>query len=278
VGRVAGKVAFITGAGRGQGRSHALRLAEEGADVIITDIAAPIASVSAYDMSTEEDLAETARQVESLGRRVLAAKIDVRDESALALYLGKAVAELGRLDIVVANAGIFQLSAPLELDESGWQETIDIDLSGVWKTTRAALPHLLSGGRGGSIILTSSVAGMVGMPNAIHYSAAKHGVVGIMKSLASAYAHEWIRVNSIHPGGVNTPMIQNEDSWRFWDPVNVNSSAAANARLEHRGLRAMPIPWVEPVDISNAVLFLASDEARYITGVQLPIDAGVLLA
>jgi SDR family mycofactocin-dependent oxidoreductase len=278
MGRVAGKVAFITGAARGQGRSHAVRLAEEGADIIAVDIVGPVGTVHAYPMASAEDLAETVRQVEALDRRIVSAKADVRDTQALRAALGEGVSDLGRLDIVVANAGIFQMVAPLELDEASWQETIDIDLTGVWNTAQAALPHLIAGSRGGSIVITSSVAGITGLPNAVHYSAAKHGAVGVMRSLAAGYAEHYIRVNSVHPAGVNTVMIQNEETWAHWSPETPGLTAAGDARLERRGLRSMPVPWVEPVDVSNAVLFLASDEARYITGVALPVDGGALLA
>jgi SDR family mycofactocin-dependent oxidoreductase len=278
MGRVSGKVAFVTGAARGQGRSHALRLAEEGADIIAVDILGPVASVSAYPMASAEDMAETVRQVEALDRRIIPAKVDVRDSQAMRNLLDDAVDTLGRLDIVSANAGIFQMVAPLELDDASWQETIDINLTGVWNTARAALPHLIAGGRGGSIVITSSVGGMIGLPNAMHYSAAKHGAVGVMRSLAAGYAQHSIRVNSVHPAGVNTVMIQNEEMWAHWNPENPSISACGDARLERRSARAMPVPWVEPIDVSNVVLFLASDEARYITGIEIAVDAGQLLA
>ncbi len=202
-GRVQGKVAFITGAARSQGRSHAIRLAEEGADIIALDIAGPVPSLSAYPLASEEDLAETVRQVEALDRRIVAHKADVRNSGALKEALDDGIAQLGRLDIVVANAGIYQISPALELDDAAWQETIGINLTGVWNTVKAALPHLIDGG-GGSIILTSSVLGLKGLPNSVHYNAAKHGVVGIMRSVANEFAPHRIRVNSVHPTLVNT--------------------------------------------------------------------------
>jgi len=274
-GRVAGKVAFITGAARSQGRSHAIRLAQEGADIIAVDIAGPVGSVTAYPGATEEDLAETVKQVEALDRRIVAHKADVRDSTALKAALDDGVAQLGKLDIVVANAGIFQFSSALELDDAGWQETIDINLTGVWNTAKVALPHLLANG-GGSIVMTSSLAGLKGLGNSIHYNTAKHGVVGIMRSLANEFALQNVRVNSVHPTTVNTIMVQNEPVWALFDPDNPHPSREAAAPV-FQTMNALPVPWVEPVDISNAVLFLASDEARYITGVTLPVDAGAFI-
>ncbi|TFB77669.1 NAD(P)-dependent oxidoreductase [Cryobacterium flavum] len=276
MGRVEGKVAFITGAARSQGRSHALRLAQEGADIIAVDIVGPVESVHAYPMATAEDLAETVRQVEALDRRIIATQADVRDSAALKAVMDDGVAQLGRLDIVSANAGIFQMSPALELDDAAWQETIDINLTGVWNTCKAALPHLIKGGRGGSIILTSSTAGLKGLANTVHYTAAKHGVVGIMRTLANEFAQYSIRVNSVHPTTVNTIMIQNEDVWGLFDPANANPTQDSAVEA-FKSINALPVPWVEPVDISNAVLFLASDEARFITGVTLPVDAGNLV-
>jgi len=274
-GRVQGKVAFITGAARGQGRSHAIRLAEEGADIIAVDIAGPVKSVTAYPPATEDDLAETVRQVEALDRRIVARKADVRDSGALRDALAAGIAQLGRLDIVVANAGVYQISPALELGDAEWQETIDINLTGVWNTVKAALPHLMAAG-GGSIVLTSSVLGLKGQPLSIHYNTAKHGMVGIMRTVANEFAQHRIRVNSIHPTLVNTVMIQNEQVWGLFEPDNPHPTRESAAPA-FQTVNALPVPWVEPVDISNAVLFLASDEARYITGVTLPVDAGAVI-
>jgi len=274
-GRVQGKVAFITGAARGQGRSHAVRLAEEGADIIAVDLAGPVPSVSAYPPATKDDLAETVKQVEALDRRIVAHQADVRDSGALRQALDDGVAQLGRLDIVVANAGIYQPAPALELDDDAWQETIGINLTGVWNTVKAALPYLISGG-GGSVILTSSVLGLRASANSIHYNTAKHGVVGIMRSVANEFAQHRIRVNSVHPTLVNTLMIQNEQVWSLFQPDNPHPTQESTAPI-FETVNALPVPWVEPVDISNAILFLASDEARYITGVTLPVDAGSLI-
>ena len=272
-GRVEGKVAFITGAARNQGRSHALRLAQEGADVIAVDICAPLPSIGMYPPATEEDLAETVRQVEALDRRIVATTADVRDPAALRAAVDEGVAQLGRLDIVLANAGIFEIAPALDLSDDAWREMIDVNLTGVWNTCKVALPHLLEGGRGGAIVITSSTAGLKGVPNTVHYTAAKHGVVGIMRTLANEFAPQSIRVNSVHPTGVDTVMIQNAKTWGLFTPDDPEPSRE-KAEAVFRTTNALPVPWVDPVDISNAILFLVSDEARYITGVTLPVDAG----
>jgi (+)-trans-carveol dehydrogenase len=274
-GRVEGKVAFITGAARGQGRSHAIRLAQEGADIIAVDLCGQVASVP-YAMATPEDLAETVKHVEALDRRIVATQADVRDFDALTAALDAGVAQLGRLDIVSANAGIGSMGRLDELTEQSWQDTIDINLSGVWRTAKAAIPHLIAGGRGGSIILTSSAAGLMGMQNIGHYVSAKHGLVGLMRTLALELAPHSIRVNSLHPTTVNTDMIQNQAFYRMFRP-DLESPTADDFRAALATFNTLPVPWVEPVDVSNALLFLASDEARYITGVPLPVDAGILL-
>jgi SDR family mycofactocin-dependent oxidoreductase len=275
VGRVDGKVAFVTGAARGQGRSHAVRLAEEGADVIAIDIAAPIASVS-YPMPTPADLAETAARVEALDRRVVSGQVDVRDLDGLTEFLGKAVSEFGRLDIVCANAGIYSQGQLADLDPQTWHDVIDVNLTGVWHTCRAAVPHLVAGGRGGSMILTSSSVGLRAVQNVGHYAATKHAVIGLMRTLALELAHHSIRVNSVHPTAVDTPMIQNEPLYRMMIPGAEHPTREDVAPVL-QAMNALPVPWVEPLDISNAVLFLASDEARYITGVTFPVDAGLTI-
>lgn len=273
MGRVEGKVAVITGAARNQGRSHALRLAAEGADIIAVDVCAPVRSVNMYPPATEEDLAETVRLVEELDRRVVSRVADVRDSTALRSAVDEGVAELGRLDIVSANAGIFEIHPALELADDDWREMIDTNLTGVWNTCRAALPHLIDGGRGGSIVITSSTAGIKGIPNTVHYTAAKHGVVGIMRTLANEFAPHSIRVNTVHPTGVDTVMIQNQKTWGLF-LGGEEGATRETAAPAFEASNALPVPWVDPVDISNAVLWLSSDEARYVTGVMLPVDAG----
>jgi SDR family mycofactocin-dependent oxidoreductase len=275
MGRLDGKVAFVTGAARGQGRSHALRLAQEGADIIAIDIAEQMGSVP-YAMSTPDDLAETVKQIEALDRRIIATQADVRDYAAVKSALDDGVAQLGRLDIVSANAGIFSFGTMEELEDDVFKDMIDVNLTGVWRTVKAAIPHLKE--KGGSIVLTSSTAGLEGMENIGHYAAAKHGVVGLMRTLALELAPNMIRVNSVHPTSVDTDMIQNSATYALFAPdlpENERTKEALTARFQT--LNALPIPWVESVDISNALVFLASDEARYITGVALPIDAGHLV-
>ncbi len=275
-GRVAGKVAFVTGAARGQGRSHAVRLAQEGADIIAIDICRGFDGSPAV-ASTPEELAETADMVKNLDRRIVTAEIDVRDFDALKHAVDGGVEQLGRLDIIVANAGIGTIGRRLDkMSEDLWQEMIDVNLAGVWKTVKAGVPHLLAGGRGGSVIMTSSVAGLKAYPHTGHYTAAKHGVVGLMRTFAVELGQHSIRVNSVHPTHVNSPMLMNEQTYRMFRPDLQNPGPDDLAPI-CRTFHMMPIPWVETEDISNAVLFLASDEARYITGVTLPVDAGSCL-
>ncbi|MGV9408723.1 mycofactocin-coupled SDR family oxidoreductase [Nocardia sp. NPDC003693] len=275
-GRVEGKVAFITGAARGQGRAHAVRLAQEGADIIAIDVCKQLDNVP-FAMSTPEDLATTAELVKGLGRRVVTAEVDVRDYDAMKAAVDGGVEQLGRLDIVVANAGIGNEGGLLtDLKEELWDDMIGVNLGGVWKTVKAAVPHIVSGERGGSIILTSSVGGLKAYPNVGHYVAAKHGVVGLMRTFAVELGHHSIRVNSVHPTHVNTPMVMNEGTYKLFRP-DLESPGPADLEPICRMFHTLPVPWMEPEDISNAVLFLASDEARYITGVPLPIDAGSML-
>src|SRR5258707_3218880 len=270
-GRVAGKVAFITGAARGQGRSHAIRLAQEGADIIAVEFAKQVDSV-AYPMAPPEDLAETVRQVEALDRRIVATQADVRDYDALKEALDDGVARLGRLDIVSANAGIVSYGTVAELPEQTWQDMIDVNLAGEWHAAKAAIPHLRAGGRG-SMILTSSELGLRALPNTGHYTAAKHGVVGLMRTLALELAPDFIRVNTVNPTTVNTPMVMNPATYGLFRP-DLENPTADDIAVASQALNALPIPWVEPVDISNSVLWLASDESRYVTGVTLSVDAG----
>ena len=275
MGRVDGKVALITGAARGQGRAHAVRLAQEGAEIIAVDICAQADSVP-YPMATPEDLSTTVRLVEDLDRRILARQADVRDSAALADVVAEAIAEFGHIDILCANAGIASFGPSWELTDEVWQEMIDVNLTGVWKSTRAVIPHMLERGQGGSIIITSSTAGLVGFGSLAHYTAAKHGVVGLMKVLAVELAQHSIRVNTVHPTTVDTPMIDNPAVRQLFLPA-VDGPSRDDAQGLMKAMNALPVPWVEAVDISNAVLFLASDEARYITGIQLPVEAGATM-
>jgi SDR family mycofactocin-dependent oxidoreductase len=264
-----GKVALITGAARGQGRAHAVRLGSEGADIIAVDICAPIASVP-YPLATADDLAATVKLVEDTGARIVAKEADVRDRAVLSAAVQAGVVELGRLDIVVANAGI----APMRSGDDGWRDVIDVNLTGVYNTIKAAIPAMVKQGEGGSIVLISSAAGLagVGSPDAgsVGYAAAKHGVVGLMRIYANLLAKQSIRVNSIHPTGVETPMIDN-DFTRGW----LAQMAAASDSPGSMG-NALPVEVLQPEDIANAVAWLVSDQARYITGITLPVDAGFL--
>jgi SDR family mycofactocin-dependent oxidoreductase len=265
-GKLEGKVAFITGAARGQGRSHAVRLAQEGADIIAVDICRQIDSVP-YPMATPEDLAQTVKEVEALDRRIFAREADVRDAAALEAAFSAGVAELGPVDIVLANAGI----APMSLHPTAreWQDVIDVNLTGVYNTVQAAIPSMIERGAGGAIVLTSSTAGLNGIggntPGGLGYTAAKHGVVGLMRSYANFLAPHNIRVNTVHPTGVRTPMVVNDIMQEFLQADPSMSNSMANA---------LPVDMVEPVDISNAIVWLVSDDARYVTGVTLPVDAG----
>jgi SDR family mycofactocin-dependent oxidoreductase len=263
-GRVAGKVAFVTGAGRGQGRSHAIRLAEEGADIIAVDVLSNYDTVG-YGMSTEADLADTVKAVEALDRRIIASQADVRNPAALKAALDAGVAELGKLDIVCANAGICTVQAWDEVTPAIWQDTLDTNLTGVWNTMVAAAPHLIANG-GGSIICTSSTAGIKGLPYLAPYVAAKHGVVGIARTMANELARHKIRVNTVHPTGVNTPMLEGLGG--------LDALITKDPNLGPIFMNTYPVEVVEPRDISNAVLFLASDEAQYVTGLEFTVDAG----
>jgi (+)-trans-carveol dehydrogenase len=274
--RLEGKVAFITGAARGQGRAHAVRLASEGADIIAVDLCADIGSAP-YGLGTDIDLKETARQVEAYDRRIVTAHADVRDLGELTSALSAGVAELGRLDIAVANAGILSAASTEELTEQTWQDMIDVNLTGVFHAAKAAIPHIRSGGAGGSIILTSSSLGIRAMPNMSHYVAAKTGVIGLMRAMALELAADRIRVNTVNPSIADTPMIQNEAIHRLFVP-HIEHPTREQAAEVFATLNPMPTAWVDVEDVANSVAFLASDEARYITGLEMKIDAGFCLA
>lgn len=266
MGKLDGKVAFITGAARGQGRSHAVRLAQEGADIIALDLCAQIETVP-YPMASPDDLAETASEVEALDRRIVAARADVRDPAALRKVLDDGVAQLGPVDIVLANAGIAPMS--LHPRDQEWHDVVAVNLTGVYNTVNVLVPSMIERGRGGAIVLTSSTAGLTGIggntPGGLGYTAAKHGVVGLMRAYANYLAPHNIRVNTVHPTGVRTPMVVNPAMEEFLQADPAMGQAMANA---------MPVDMVEPVDISNAIVWLVSDDARYVTGVTLPVDAG----
>ena len=271
-GRLTNKIALITGAARGIGRAQAVRFAEEGADIVAVDVCGPIDTVH-VPSSTPDDLAETASLVERAGGRVVTEIVDVRDSEELRAAADRGAAELGGIDIVCATAGVTSRGNAVELSEAAWRTMLDVNLTGVWNTCRASAPQLISRGAG-SMVLVSSIAGLRGLIGVAHYTAAKHGVVGLMRSLAHDLAPHGVRVNCVHPTNVDTPLIQNDlvrSGFRpdLDRPPTRDEFAAAATRMN-----LLAVPWVQPVDVANASLFLASDEARYITAVSLPVDAG----
>jgi SDR family mycofactocin-dependent oxidoreductase len=275
-GVLTGRVAFISGGARGQGRSHAVRMAEEGADIITFDVCEPVFESVAYAQSTQADLDETVKLVEGLDRRIIARKADVRDQDAVQAVLDEGVAEFGRVDIVVANAGIMPIIGERAAARQAWHDAVDVMLTGVLHTCEAAIPRLVEQGDGGSISITSSVAGLKGpirtlgvkTDGYLGYIAAKHGVVGLMRAYANALGPYRIRCNTVHPTGVNTAMV-----------VNPEFAAAAQALPEMREAahNALPINLIEPVDISNTIIHLASEAGRYITGLTMTVDGGATI-
>jgi SDR family mycofactocin-dependent oxidoreductase len=270
--RLQAKVAFITGAARGQGRSHAVRLAEEGADIIALDICNQVDSVF-YPMASKEDLEETERLVRATGRRIVSRVADVRNIEEVEDAYKAGTEELGPVDIVLPNAGIMPVIGA-GFERKAWHDAIDTMLTGVWNVLDVTIPDLIERGVGGSIIITSSTAGLssIGLntfPGQAGYVAAKHGVVGLMRLYAAKLGRYSMRVNTIHPTGVNTPMVVN-DEYAAW--VSENPRA-----LDGAFQNTLPVRLIEPVDISNAIVFLASDEGRYITGITMPVDAGYLV-
>lgn len=275
MGRLQGKVAVITGAARGQGRAHALRLADEGADIIALDLCRQIDTVP-YPMANSDDLATTADLVKSLGRQVFVAEVDVRDLAGMQEAVHNGVSQLGRLDIVIANAGTLNDTAPMwELTEKQFQDQIDVNLTGVWKTIKATVPVMLRQNEGGAIILISSISGLTVELNVGHYAASKHGVNGLMRTLSGELAPHNIRVNSVNPTNVNTVMINNPRYNQLF--AGGKEGATQEDALEAlTAMHALPVPFLDPADVSNAVVYLASDDGRYITGTAHIVDAGAL--
>ncbi|HEY1973042.1 MAG TPA: mycofactocin-coupled SDR family oxidoreductase [Pseudonocardia sp.] len=266
---VDGKVAIITGGARGQGRSHALRLAREGADIVVCDIASDIPGVP-LTLARPDDLAQTVALVEAEDRRCLAIQADVRDTAQINGVAEAAMAEFGRIDILCANAGVLSMvDNSWEIDDLTWDSMIDVNLSGVFKSCRAVIPHMLAGGRGGAIVITSSIAGLKALPAITHYVAAKHGTVGLMRALARELAPRNIRVNTVHPAAVDSPMARDE-CFTSWAAHNVETANTMYANL-------MRVQAMQESDISDAVAFLVSDQAKWITGTTLNVDAGWLL-
>jgi SDR family mycofactocin-dependent oxidoreductase len=277
MGRVEGKVAFITGAARGQGRSHAVRLAEEGADIVAVDICGPIATMR-YPLATPEDLEQTVKEVEATGRKIIARKADVRNRDQLQAVIDEAISAFGRLDVVVANAGICPLEDPSLCQ--GFVDVTDVDLIGVMNTVAVALPHLQAGA---SIIVTGSTAGMMegttemlGPSGGVGYAWAKRIVANYVEVLALQLASHMVRLNGIHPTNCDTHLLQNEDIYKAFRP-DLENPTKEDAVLAFPAMQAMPIPWIDPLDVSHLVAFLASDESRYITGLNIRVDAGAML-
>ena len=277
MGRVDGKVVFITGAARGQGRSHAIRLAEEGANIVAVDICAPIASMR-YPLATPEDLQQTVKEVEATGRKIIARQADVRDRSQLKATIDEALSTFGRVDVVVANAGICPMEDPSLCE--GFVDVTDVDLIGVMNTVAVSLPHLQSGA---SIIVTGSTAGMMegttenlGASGGVGYAWAKQVIVRYVEVLALQLAPHMVRLNAIHPTNCDTHLLQNDDIYRAFRP-DLDNPTKEDAKLAFPAMQAMPIPWIDPVDVSHLVTFLASDESRYMTGLNIRLDAGAML-
>lgn len=277
MGRLDGKVAFITGGARGQGRSHAIRLAQEGADIVIVDSVGGEDAYPwmTYPMATREDLAETARQVESIGRGIVARVGDVREPATLEGAVQEGLDKFGHIDVVSANAGISPFGPETWLnDDRQWRDVIDVNLFGVRNTVKAVVPSMIAAERGGSIVITSSGAGLKGVYGLSDYCSSKFGVIGLARSLANEVAPHNIRVNVIAPGTVDTDMIQNPGLYQAFRP-DLENPRRDDVEQVFLQMAMLPVPWIEPVDVSNALLFLASDEARYITGQILSVDAGM---
>ena len=272
---VSGRVALVTGAARGQGRSHAVRLAELGADVVVVDVCADIESVP-YDQPGPHDLAETVRLVEATGRSAVSVMADVRDAVAMAGAVDTAFSSFGRIDIVCANAGVIQLKPATEISASDWADVIGINLTGAWNTISPAIAPMIEQGRGGSIIITSSAAGVKGPPNMAHYAASKSGLIGLMRSLAAELGPHRIRVNCIAPTTVDTDMVHWPEAYRVFRP-DLESPGRDDVVDIFASLNVLPVPWIDVADVTNAVAWLASDDSRYVTGIVLPIDAGTLI-
>lgn len=274
-GPLAGKVALVTGAARGQGRSHALRLARDGAAIIAVDLCAHIGSLDGfYDLATPEDLEETVRQVEAAGGRIHATQVDVRDIHALTTAVDAGVAELGNVNVVVANAGIFTFGeATHDVSADAWRELMDVNVTGVWHTYKAAAPHLLAAGDGGSVIIIASLAGFKGLANVAAYTTTKHAIVGLMKVLANELGPRGIRVNTIHPNSIDTDMVKNARTYGLFRP-DLDDPRAEDAEAAFAGLNPMGKAWIEPEHVSNAVAWLAGPESYYVSGGQIPVDGG----
>jgi SDR family mycofactocin-dependent oxidoreductase len=273
VGRVDGKVALVTGAARGQGRSHALFLAREGAKIVATDVGGGQVADVAYPTASEEDLQETVRLVKEAGGEIVAGYADLRDRDAVNDVVRQGLDTFGYIDVVVANAGVFTWGAAPELSWTDWHTVIDINLHGTWNTVQAVLPSMIERGQGGSIMMTASQIATRGQSNAVAYAASKAGIVGMMRALAAELAPNNIRVNSIHPSTVYTEMILNEPVYKVFRP-DMENPGVAEMEAELLPFHMIKVPALEVEDISHAVVYLASDESRYVTSMKFAIDAG----
>ncbi len=266
--KLKGKVALISGVARGQGRAHAIRLAREGAQIIGFDLCAQIDTVP-YPMATPDDLAQTVKEVEATDRRIVARQADVRDPEAVAAVVAEGLAEFRHIDIVIANAGIMPVIGDASAGMQAWKDAVDVMLTGVFVTIEAALPAMIERDQGGAIVITSSTAGLKGLASgsagSLGYTAAKHGVVGLMRAYAALLGKHFIRVNTVHPTGTNTPMVANEAFLQF---IIDNPEMAANMQ------NVIPVSMIEPEDVAAAVAWLVSDDAQYVTGATIPVDAG----
>ena len=273
MGRVSGKVALVTGAARGQGRSHAIELAKEGARIVATDVGVGTLPGVEYPVAASGELEETARLVRELGGEIITGEADVRDRDALQAVVDSGIKEFGFIDVVVANAGVFTWGAAPELSWEGWHTVIDINLHGTWNTVRAVLPSMVERGKGGSIMMTASQIATRGQSNAVAYAASKAGMVGMMRALAAELAPHNIRVNSIHPSTVYSPMILNEPVYKVFRP-DMENPGVEEMEAELRPFHMLPVAALDPIDISHAVVYLASDESRFVTSLRFAIDAG----
>jgi (+)-trans-carveol dehydrogenase len=273
--RLDGKVAFVTGAARGQGRSHALRLAELGADLVIVDRCDDLELI-AYEQPGPEELAETVRLVEARGARAHSVIADVRDHDAMNEAVRQGVELLGRIDVVVANAGVIQLKPALHITARDWDEVIAINLTGTWNTIAAALPTMVQRDEGGSIVVISSAAGVKGPPNMAHYAASKSGVIGLVKSLAAELGQHRIRVNAVLPTTVDTKMVHWQGAYDMFRP-DLAAPGRDDVADIFASLNVLSVPWIESCDVTGVVAWLAGDRSRYVTGISMPVDAGTLV-
>lgn len=271
MGRFDGKVVLVTGGARGQGRSHAIEFAKEGADIVIADIARQVETVP-YAMATDEDLRETVKHVEALDRRCEAVTADFRDSDAAAAAVSAAVDQFGKLDVLLVNHGLLSLSPVVDMSDQVWDDVIGSDLTGVFKAVRAALPPMIEQNHG-RIVVTASMAGRAGLPTVAHYCAAKWGVIGFVKSVAREVAANNVTVNAVCPTNVSTDMIHNPDFYGLFAP-GIENPSREEVIPGFTSLNAIPVPWIEPIDVSNAMMFLADDSSRYITGEALHVSAG----